>query len=81
MSWGDYFEQSSKRRSKCASLFWPAWLPSSWGRPSPALQTPRKRRFKHDGDDKTVVRKEQQLNILPVPHVEDKKTVIKKDRD
>ncbi len=37
--------------------------------------------IKHDGGDKTVVRKEQQLNILPAPHVEDKKTVIKKDRD
>ena len=38
--------------------------------------------FKKDNDgDKTVVKKRDELNVLPVPHVEEKKTVIKKEHD
>jgi Ni/Co efflux regulator RcnB len=31
--------------------------------------------------DKTVVKKRDELNVLPVPHVEEKKTIIKKEHD
>ncbi len=34
-----------------------------------------------DAGDKTVVKKRDELHVLPVPHVEEKKTVIKKERD
>ena len=38
--------------------------------------------IKKDNDgDKTVVKKRDELNVLPVPHVEEKKTVIKKEHD
>jgi hypothetical protein len=38
--------------------------------------------IKRDNDgDKTVVKKRDELNVLPVPHVEEKKTIIKKDHD
>ena len=38
--------------------------------------------IKRDGDgDKTVVKKRDDVNLLPVPHVEEKKTIIKKDND
>jgi hypothetical protein len=38
--------------------------------------------IKRDNDgDKTVVKKRDELNVLPVPHVEEKKTVIKKEHD
>ena len=33
------------------------------------------------GADKTVVKKRDELNVLPVPHVEEKKTIIKKEHD
>jgi hypothetical protein len=37
--------------------------------------------IKRDRDgDRTVVEKKQELNILPVPHTEEK-TIIKKERD
>jgi hypothetical protein len=35
----------------------------------------------NDTGDKTVVKKREELNILPVPHTEEKKTVIKKEHD
>jgi Ni/Co efflux regulator RcnB len=35
----------------------------------------------NDTGDKTVVKKRDELNVLPVPHVEEKKTIIKKDHD
>ena len=34
-----------------------------------------------DTGDKTVIKKRDELNVLPVPHVEEKKTVIKKEHD
>jgi len=34
-----------------------------------------------DTGDKAVVKKREQLNVLPVPHTEEKKTIIKKERD
>jgi|GEM_PF-2061244 hypothetical protein len=38
--------------------------------------------IKRDGDgDKTVIKKRDDINLLPVPHVEEKKTIIKKDND
>jgi hypothetical protein len=38
--------------------------------------------IKRDGDgDKTVIKKRDDVNLLPVPHVEEKKTIIKKDND
>ena len=37
--------------------------------------------IKRDRDgDRTVIEKKQELNILPVPHTEEK-TIIKKERD
>jgi hypothetical protein len=37
--------------------------------------------IKRDGErDKTVIKKKEELNVLPVPHTEEK-TIIKKDRD
>jgi hypothetical protein len=37
--------------------------------------------IKRDSDgDKTVIKKRDELNVLPVPHTEEK-TIIKKDRD
>ena len=37
--------------------------------------------IKRDRDgDKTVIEKRQELNVLPVPHTEEK-TIIKKERD
>jgi hypothetical protein len=38
--------------------------------------------IKKDNDgDKTVIKKRDELNVLPVPHVEEKKTIIKKEHD
>jgi hypothetical protein len=38
--------------------------------------------IKRDADgDKTVIKKRDDVNLLPVPHVEEKKTIIKKDND
>jgi hypothetical protein len=38
--------------------------------------------IKKDRDpDTTVIKKKQELNVLPVPHTEEKKTIIKKDHD
>jgi hypothetical protein len=34
-----------------------------------------------DDSDKTVIKKREQLNVLPVPHTEEKKTIIKKDHE
>ncbi len=36
---------------------------------------------RNDDGDKTVVKKRDELHVLPVPHVEEKKTVIKKEHD
>jgi len=37
--------------------------------------------IKRDRDgDKTVIKKREELNVLPVPHTEEK-TIIKKERD
>ena len=37
--------------------------------------------IKRDSDgNKTVIKKREELNVLPVPHTEEK-TIIKKDRD
>jgi hypothetical protein len=36
---------------------------------------------KHDDGDKTVIKKKDEVNVLPVPHVEEKKTIIRKDND
>lgn len=36
---------------------------------------------RNDDGDKTVVKKRDELHVLPVPRVEEKKTVIKKERD
>ena len=38
--------------------------------------------IKHDNDgdgSKTVIKKKEDVNVLPVPHTEEKKTIIKKD--
>jgi hypothetical protein len=37
--------------------------------------------IKHDGDtdSKTVIKKKDDVNLLPVPHTEEKKTIIKKE--
>ena len=35
----------------------------------------------NDTGDKTVVKKRDEINMLPVPHVEEKKTKIKKEHD
>ncbi len=32
-----------------------------------------------DADSKTVIKKKDDVNVLPVPHTEEKKTIIKKD--
>jgi hypothetical protein len=38
--------------------------------------------IKRDSDgDKTVVKKKEELHVLPVPHTEESTTVIKKERD
>jgi hypothetical protein len=37
--------------------------------------------IKRDGDSKTVIKKEDHLNVVPLPHEEHKTTVIKKDHD
>ena len=37
--------------------------------------------IKHDGDKKTVIKKEHDLNVVPVPHEEEHTTVIKKEHD
>lgn len=34
-----------------------------------------------DDDSKTVIKKRDEVNPLPVPHTEEKKTIIKKDND
>ncbi len=34
-----------------------------------------------DGDSKTIIKKRDDVNVLPVPHVEEKRTIIKKERD
>lgn len=37
--------------------------------------------IKRDGDtdSKTVIKKKDDVNVLPVPHTEEKKTIIKKE--
>jgi hypothetical protein len=36
----------------------------------------------NDGDSsKTVIKKKDDVNLLPVPHTEEKKTIIKKEND
>ena len=36
----------------------------------------------NDGDrSKTVIKKRDDVNLLPVPHTEEKKTIIKKEND
>jgi hypothetical protein len=40
--------------------------------------------IKHDNDgdsSKTVIKKKEDVNLLPVPHTEEKKTIIKKEND
>ena len=38
--------------------------------------------IKRDSDgDKTIVKKREELNVLPVPHTEERTTVIKKEHD
>jgi hypothetical protein len=37
--------------------------------------------IKRDGDSKTVIKKESDVNVLPVPHEEHKTTIIKKEND
>lgn len=34
-----------------------------------------------NNDTTTVEKKKEKLNVLPVPHTEEKKTIIKKDND
>jgi hypothetical protein len=34
-----------------------------------------------DADTTTVIKKKQEFNVLPVPHTEEKKTIIRKDHD
>jgi hypothetical protein len=36
--------------------------------------------IKRDGDDKKVIEKRERMDVLPVPHTEEK-TIIKKERD
>jgi len=37
--------------------------------------------IKRDGESKTTIKKEDHLNVLPLPHEEHKTTVIKKEHD
>jgi hypothetical protein len=37
--------------------------------------------IKRDGDRKTVIKKEHDLNVVPVPHEEEHTTIIKKEHD
>ena len=38
--------------------------------------------IKKDRDgDTTVIKKERELHVLPVPHTEEKKTIIRKDHE
>ena len=37
--------------------------------------------IKRDGDSKTVIKKDNDVNVLPVPHEEHRTTVIKKEHD
>lgn len=38
--------------------------------------------IKKDRDrDNTVIKKKEELHVLPVPHTEEKKTIIRKDHD
>jgi hypothetical protein len=37
--------------------------------------------IKRDGDSKTVIKKQNDVKILPVPHEEHRTTVIKKEHD
>ena len=37
--------------------------------------------IKRDGDSKTVIKKKNDVKVLPVPHEEHSTTVIKKDHD
>jgi len=37
--------------------------------------------IKRDGDSKTVIKKRNDVKVLPVPHAEHRTTVIKKDHD
>jgi hypothetical protein len=38
--------------------------------------------IKKDRDgDTTVIKKKEELHVLPVPHTEEKKTIIRKDHD
>ena len=36
---------------------------------------------RHDDGDKTIIKKRDEPAVLPVPHVEEHKTIIKKDND
>jgi hypothetical protein len=36
--------------------------------------------IKREGGDRTIIEKREELNVLPVPHTEEK-TIIKKERD
>jgi hypothetical protein len=37
--------------------------------------------IKRGDEGKTVIKKRDDVNVLPVPHTEEKKTIIKKDND
>jgi hypothetical protein len=37
--------------------------------------------IKHDGDSKTVIKKKNDVNVVPVPHEEHKTIVIKKEHE
>jgi hypothetical protein len=39
------------------------------------------RKDEPDRDKTTVIKKKEDVNVLPVPHREEKKTIIKKDND
>jgi Ni/Co efflux regulator RcnB len=39
------------------------------------------RKDEPDRDRTTVIKKKEDVNVLPVPHREEKKTIIKKDSD
>jgi hypothetical protein len=36
---------------------------------------------KNDEGDKTIIKKHDEPAVLPVPHIEERKTIIKKDHD
>lgn len=37
--------------------------------------------IKRDDEGKTVIKKRDDVKVFPVPHTEEKKTIIKKDND